>query len=270
MRQRHSMLVILLSLMVASAHAQKIDRTTGRVAGMKPGFTPLPEVEGPATQVLWDLTHGVYVDYEPTVGYTELVAMLASNAYAVSTTAAGIDNVDLAPYDILVICLGSAWDSPYTASEVTAIQSFVASGKGVLVMADNANTPNANINPITQAFGTTCGVSTLDTFGLTFSNFAAHPIFSGVSSVTYANSGELDGTTPSIEVAFTDTNQPTVTVVGPCSMVVTGDISFCIDGLLTYGDNEVFTQNIFDALAGRICTVGVQPSTWGALKVRYR
>jgi hypothetical protein len=53
-------------------------------------------------------------------------------------------------------------------------------------------------------------------------------------------------------------------------MVVTGDISFCINGLLTYGDNERFTQNIFDALSGRICTVAVQSSTWGTLKVRYR
>ena len=100
--------------------------------------------------VLWDLTHGVYFTYEPTGDYSELVAMLASNAYVVSTTAAGIDNVDLAPYDIIVICLGSAWDSPYTASEVTAIQSFVARGKGVFVMAENANTPNANIQPITK------------------------------------------------------------------------------------------------------------------------
>lgn len=269
MRQRHSMLVILLSLMVASAHAQEIDRTTGRVAGMKPGFTPLPEVEGPAAKVLWDLTHGVYSDYQPTGDFSELVAMLASNAYEVSTTAAGIDNVDLAPYDILVICLGSAWNSPYTASEVTAIQSFVARGKGVFVMAENANAPNANINPITQAFGTTCGVSTLGQLDTTFSNFATHPIFSGVSSVTYWTSGELDGTTPSVEVAFTNTNQPTVTVIGPCSMVVTGDM-FCINGLLTFSDNERFTRNIFDALSGRICTVGVQPSTWGVLKVRYR
>ena len=50
----------------------------------------------PAEEVLWDLTHGVYVDtdedYHPDADYSDLLALLESIGYYVSTTEDGIAN----------------------------------------------------------------------------------------------------------------------------------------------------------------------------------
>ena len=243
-----------------------IDLTSGLPAGGVE-TTPLPDND-PVYDVLWDLTHGVLASYEPTGHYSDMVAALAANGYATTTTAAGIHNIDLSSYEIIVVAVVSAWDSPYTAPEVGAIQDFVALGGAVLVMGDNPNCPNGNVNPVTEAFGVTCGVSFLSPNDLYFTDFAPHQIFDGVTTVYYRQAGEISASSPAIPLAWTDAGELTIASVEPCQMIVTGDCNFCDNNHLSFADNLQFLLNVFDCLATG--TSPVEDSTWGTIKATYR
>jgi hypothetical protein len=232
--------------------AGQIDATTGEA------FRPAPHQDLTAEKmdttggtVLWDLTHGVYFNYEPSGRFSSVVSLLASEGYTVDTTTAGVDNVDLSVYDVLVVCVGSAWYSAYTASEITAIETFVNNGGGLLVMGENTNTPNGNINPVAQAFGATCGVSYLTPDDLYFANFAAHAIFTGCSQIYYRAAGELSASSPGQLVAWADTGEGTVAVAesGAGRIVVTGDADFCANSYIGNADNQLFAEDVFDWLA---------------------
>ncbi|MHC4317746.1 MAG: hypothetical protein ACYS1B_04295 [Planctomycetota bacterium] len=111
-RTRIALAAILLAGPAAHARTAQTDLTTG-LSATPCAYTAIPEPAG-AVNVLWDLTHGIYLDYEPAGRFSGLVGMLSGMGYGFTTTDAGIDNIDLSPYDILVICVGSSWDSPYT------------------------------------------------------------------------------------------------------------------------------------------------------------
>jgi len=229
--------------------------------------TPLPDND-PVYDVLWDLTHGVYLDYEPTGWHSDLVAALAANGYVTTTTAAGVHNIDLSSYEIIVIALVSAWDSPYTTPEVQAIQDFMSLGGAVLVMGENTDCPNGNINPVTQNFGVTCGVSFPSPNDLYLTDFAPHQIFDGVTTVYYRAAGEISASDPGIPIAWTDLGEAMIASVGPCQMIVTGDCNFCENDHLGTADNLQFAMNVFDCLATG--SSPVEGSTWGAIKALYR
>ncbi|MBN2375822.1 MAG: hypothetical protein JXD22_05455 [Sedimentisphaerales bacterium] len=198
--------------------------------------------------ILWDLTHGMYSStYSPFTGYSTLTSLLQSKGFAVYTTDVGIENVNLNDYDILVVCLGSAWDSAYTTSEVAAIETFVANGGGLLIMGDNAGCPNANINPVATSFGVTCGVSTISDLDLYITNLADHAIFSGCSQLYYRAAGEISASTPAVPAAWAPTGEQTVAYCSSTSgaVVVTGEISFCHNDYITTSDNQQFIENIF-------------------------
>ena len=249
-----------------------MDDTIDITTGLPPReivTTQLPDND-PIYDVLWDLTHGVVFGYEPASFYSDVVGMLAANGYVTTTTDAGIHNIDLSSYEIIVIALGSAWYSVYTAAEVQAVQDFVAAGGGVLVMSENTDCPNENINPITQAFGVTCGVSFPNPLDLFFTDFAAHQIFDGVTTVYFRAAGELSASAPGIPLAWTDAGEEMIASVEPCRMLVTGDANFCDNDCMATGgaQNEQFILNIFECLATG--TSPVEDSTWGTIKALYR
>ena len=74
-----------------------------------------PKIASAGGSILWDLTHGVYLDYQPSGRFSSLTALLQSSGYTMETTDVGVDNVDLSRYDVLVVCLGSAHNSIYTS-----------------------------------------------------------------------------------------------------------------------------------------------------------
>ncbi|UCF42388.1 MAG: DUF5011 domain-containing protein [Planctomycetota bacterium] len=227
----------------------ELDVTTG-AAVKAVGHASLSAIGMSASggSILWDLTHGVYIDYRPSGDFSSLVSVLGSAGYSVSTTSAGVDHVDLSAYDVLVVCLGSAWDSSYTAFEVSAIETFVNNGGGLLILGDNSNCPNGNVNPVAQVFGVTCGASSQYT-GY-FSSWSSHPIFTDCSQVYYGTGGEISAVPPGELVAWTSTGHGTVAVAsGSGRVVVTGDINFCANRNLSKYDNQLFAENIFDWLS---------------------
>ncbi len=202
-------------------------------------------------RVLWDLTHGVYLGYEPSNYYTSLVSLLGAKGYTVETINNGILNVDLNQYGVLVINLGSSYYSAYSPEEVQAISNYVQNGGGLLVMGDNIGTPNQNINPVAQQFGTTAGVSDLQPDDLYINNFIQHPIFNGVTQFIYRAAGEIDALAPSEEIAWAG-NLGALSVVNNYNLgkvVLTGDINFADNTYITQENNQLLSENIFDWLS---------------------
>jgi hypothetical protein len=226
------------------------DATTGRPVVNAPHQDLSPQaLAATGGSVLWDLTHGVYLGYEPGGSYSSLTALLNSAGYTVDTTAAGVNNVDLFNYDLLVVSLGSNWYSAYTVPEVAAIDAFVHAGGGLLIMCDNPATPNGNVNPVALEFGTTCGGAALNLLPLT--DFAAHPVFAGVSQVEFATGGELAASSPSGLVAFDSDGKAGVALAEAAAgrVAVVGDFNLWDNSYLAEASNQRFAENVFHWLS---------------------
>lgn len=233
----------------------EVNPSTGEVfapASEAVELTPLLETDG-GYDVLWDLTHGVSLGYEPSNRYSSLASLLGSAGYTVHTTTSGVESVDLGNYAVLVVCLGSAWTTAYTAGEVAAIEEFVQNGGGLLVLGDNTDCPNANINPVAQEFGTTCGLSYLSPPDLYIWDMDGHPIFDGVSEFYLRAAGELGVVSPSQEVAWTpsDGGEPVVSVAeaGAGRVVVVGDFNLWDNDYIVNSQNQLLAENTFNWLA---------------------
>jgi len=247
------------------AAAAEIDLTTGLPAtDVVSGF-----VSRDAGLVLWDITHGVYLDYQPSGRYSVLAGLLASTGNSITVTNQGIDTFDLSPFCVLVIVFGSPGDPPYTASEVEAITAFVADGGGLLVLADNPATVCApRLNPVTQAFGTTITDSYPTPTDQYITSLATHEIFTGVNELNFIAVGELDGVAPSAEVAWTYNAEPMITVVDPHGVVITADANFCSNDFIGGSDNEAFILNVFAYLCSG--PVGTETRSWSGVKAMFR
>ena len=214
--------------------------------------------------VLWDTTHGVYLNYQPYVRFTQLVAMLADSGYTIECCGTGIHTVDLSQYDVIVICVGSSWNSSYTQEEIDSLMNYYDQGHerviltgdmnfceniyfseadnipftynvyewlattgGILIMGDNAGCNNWNINPVADAFHMIAGLSSISPSDLYFSNFAAHPIFDDISEIYYRAAGEIAATSPAEVIAWTDANVPVIAVLDEAPGIKTqeGDVS---------------------------------------------
>ena len=255
------------------------DVLSGTSATTQPGDVVLAGgTGGSGGDVLWDLTHGVGEDLQPSGEYSNLVARLAGSGYTVTTTTAGLANLDLSPYEVIVVNLGSAWNSQYTTAEVAAVETFVQGGGGVLIQGDAAGLANSNVNPIAQAFGSTVGVSTLSPTDLYVSNFAAHPVFSGISQIGCIYAGEVTASSPSALVAFEPGGKGVATAaeVAAGRVVALGDLNLWANGYLTRSDNALFADNVFSWLSensgyvpsGTVVSTEISPASleeWGTL-----
>ncbi|MGB7055760.1 MAG: T9SS type A sorting domain-containing protein [bacterium] len=239
---------VIVFLPLTSAHAEVIDLTTGHSYIQGQETVTIPEHKGVRQHaVLWDTTHGVYLNYQPFGRYNILVANLADSGFTMSTCGTGLHTVDLSQYDVIVITVGSSWNSSYTQEEIDSLVSYynqynqrvlltgdmnfcediyiansdnvafsdnrfdwLAESGGILIMGDNPGCNNSNINPVANAFNMTAGVGGLSPSDLYFTNFAAHPVFNGITEIYYRAAGEVAATTPAAAIAWTATNQPTI------------------------------------------------------------
>ncbi|UCF70231.1 MAG: T9SS type A sorting domain-containing protein [candidate division WOR-3 bacterium] len=252
MVRQSSVLTVLIALIgfthMLHADAMPTDVTTGCPAVLVHEKVETPTV-GPLRQhsVLWDTTHGTYLNYVPSIRYSTLLANLADSGYTVDYCGTGVHTVDLMQYDVVLINLVNNWNSAYTAEEVDSLVSFydqdnqrvlltgdmnfcenmylsyadnvpfidnvfdwLSETGGILIMGDNLGCPNVNINPIANAFHMTAGISNLTPTDLYFSNFALHPVFNGIDTVYYRAAGDVAATTPAEPIAWTVMNLPTV------------------------------------------------------------
>ncbi len=250
--------------MATSVHGSDIDIATD-LPTVAAGHEPLPR-GGRNDQILWDLTHGVYLTYEPSGKYADLTAQLAGEGFDMETTDLGVNNIDLTPYEMIVIAVGSSWNSTYTGAEVTAIENFVNAGGGLLVMGDNPGCPNGNINPVSTVFGVTCGVSTGEPSDIYFTDFISHAIFDGIGTIYYRYAGAVSASPPASEAAWSPNYSDVMIGLVETSprVVVLSDMNIFDSSYYSIADNIAFSLNLFHWLAGH--GVALEQDTWGAIK----
>jgi hypothetical protein len=227
-------LAVIAFMHVMYAGALPTDMTTGcRVVDVQETLET-PKVERLRQySVLWDTTHGTYLNYVPSVRYSSLIANLADSGYTVDFCGTGVHTVDLTQYDVIFINLVNSWNSPYTSEEVDSLVSYynqdnqrvlltgdmsfcentylsyadnvpfignvfdwLSETGGILIMGDGGGCPNVNINPIAAAFNMTAGITALAPTDL--------------DTIYYRAAGEVAATTPAEPIAWTVTNQPTI------------------------------------------------------------
>lgn len=258
--------LISLVLMVAGiAAAAEKDLSTGRPGtDVESGFVSLD-----SGNVLWDISHGVYYDYQPSGRFSIFAELLALAGNSITVSDQGVENIDLSHYCVLVIAFGAAEDPPYTAGEVEVITTYVENGGGLLVLADNPRTfAGPRLNPVTQAFGTTITESHVYPVDLFSTDLAAHEIFSGVNEINFTRSAQLTAIAPSVEVAWSDNEDVLVTVVEPHKVVITGDANFCDNNHIGAVDNTSFALNVFAWLCSG--PVGIESKSWSGVKAMFR
>lgn len=216
--------------------------------------------------VLWDTSHGVYVSttfggdgYQPSQNgyYQKLAEHLGNNDFTIDITSQGFLTDDPGEYDVIVVCLTSAFYISYTSAEVERIVDFVDDGGGLLIMGDMQTTPNANIQPVASEFGITLGVSNLNPTEIYTTEYTAHPIFDGVNEIFMYAAAELSAQTPAFPVAWQEGTTKTIAAVaqhGQGRVVALGDCSLwswvdIYEERFYTADNPQFAVSTFNYLA---------------------
>ncbi len=214
-----------------------------------------------AYAVLWDTSHGVVGDgdYQPSGYYQTLVQHLGNNGFTVDTTSDGFLIDDPADYDVIVVCMASAYDTAYTSGEVERILSFVNNGGGLLIMGDRQDRPgkdNEHIQPVADEFGVILGISNLDLLHLYTSGMIDHAIFDGIGGIYMYAAGELTASSPTFAGAWKEGTGETIAAVaeyGQGRVVALGDCSLWTASdnwdYFHEVDNPQFSVNTFEYLA---------------------
>ena len=217
--------------------------------------------------VLWDTSHGIANSgqYQPSGYYQALSEHLGDNDFTTVTTSQGFLVDDPVGYDVIVVCLTSAFDSSYTTAEVERIVDFVDDGGGLLIMGDRQSAPNANIEPVASQFGITFGPDVVSSYPNFFDVYTSeldlsHSVFSDFATTDeifmYAAS-ELSVTDPAFPIAWQEGTGKTIAAAaqyGQGRVVALGDCSLwpLSDSSWDYfheADNPQFALNTFTYLA---------------------
>ena len=217
-----------------------------------------------AKNVLWDTSHGIYLDYEPSGRFQPLVQNLVLNGFSVDTTNRGFLVDDPTGYDVIVVCAASAWDSTYSSSEVVRIMDFVNSGGGLLIMGENTTCPNANIQPVASVFGVSLGLSLIEPLDTYTSDLASHPVFNGVNEICMRAAGEISASAPLTELAWQEATGEALVAAGTYGngrIVAIGDTIFADTAYYNQVDDRLFSINTFEYLVApepaTMCLLGL-------------
>ena len=210
--------------------------------------------------VLWDTSHGVANggNYQPSGYYQTLAQHLGDNGFTIDTTSDGFLVDDPGEYDVIVVCLASAYYSAYAPEEVERIVDFVEDGGGLLLMGDQQNRPNAYIQTIASEFGITFGPTDIEPWELYTSELADHSVFDNVDTIFMYAATELSVSGPAssvawqagsgkIMVAVAEAEQGRVVAIGDCTLwAVNPGVP---DGYFYEADNPEFSVDTFTYLA---------------------
>ena len=229
-------------------------------------FVLLTPMSATSYTVLWDTSHEVYVSstfggdgYQPSQDgyYHALSEHLGNNGFTVDITSQGFLTNDPTGYDVIVVCLTSAFYSSYTSAEVDRIVDFVDNGGGLLIMGDRQAAPNANIQPVASEFGITLGISDLTSPEIYTTEHTDHPIFNGVNEIFMYAAAELSADTPALPTAWQEGTTNAIAAVaqyGQGRVVALGDCSMwswvnLYEERFNKADNPQFAVSTFSFLA---------------------
>jgi len=210
-----------------------------------------------AESVLWDTRHSA-AGYDYLSDHGALVGDLTTNQGYAFSDSDGVSFTDenLANYGSVVVSVLAAEGGAYTGSEVAQLADYVYNGGGLLILGENSYKPNANIEPLSKAFGVTLSVWDIPVTGLDVPYFAEHEIFNNVDTIHFQAPGEIDQATgievltPATELAWADAGHVYCLIAGTSYgdgyVVTIGDTSLLRDTYLGEQDNLQFAVNTFD------------------------
>ncbi len=179
---------------------------------------------------------------------------------------------DLSQYAVIVISTPSTL---YEESQIQAVKTFVESGGGLMLLAEENNRDGTTLvlNQLSQTFSVTFNTDRIyddhsyfqHTSWITLTAFPSHPVFQGITTIVYTSgcSIEADGVlVKSSENAYSEKYDG-------LSIHEKGDLPACMafleigkgrifacgdkelfDTYLSLKDNTLFAMNVFDWLAG--------------------
>lgn len=214
-------------------------------------FTLLTGNQCLAGRVLWDISHGVYLDYQPSGRYSSLVGDLETASFTVDTTTTGFLVDEPSDYDVIVIrgyCLPGEW---YTSAEAEVIEQFVSNGGGLLILGDNISLAPWKYETVASKFGLSFAISEIDPYDTYTTSLDTHPVFDGISQIYMRAAGEIASTGGLAEVAWQEWTSNALAAAGTFGdgrVVALGDSNIFDNSYIGYVDNQPFAMNTFNYL----------------------
>lgn len=242
-----------------------IDLSTGKEAVDAAPKNPWPVIPSgsKAGAVLWDYTHDPFCPgycYTLDDRYATFVSLMNANGYTFDTTRAGVNNVNLSAYRIVVINLTSNWNSAYTAAEAESLVAFVNRGGSLLIISENTACPNGNLTQITSRFNFTVGLGNPQSC---YSSFTSNPtyssIFAGISSGNLCTDapGAVGASAPSETIGWMGSPAG---AAGRCEngkggvLLISDANHWDVNNLYDGTQNDLFALQVFAWLSNPPCT----------------
>jgi hypothetical protein len=194
-------------------------------------------IVSPLRYVLFDQTHGT-----DNIGwYSILVTNLTLSGYIVNTHTSGpINTTILADYDVFVIPQAH---NPYDSSELWAIQNFVVTGGGLLVIGDDEPSLYTDLTSFADIKWTSGGRSGITT------DITPHEITQGVSSVYLASPSAVMTVTTVAKDLVRDPVGGIVLAASLGNVIGFADDDSLRNGGIPSRDNLQLANNMIDWLA---------------------
>ncbi|MBN2228397.1 MAG: hypothetical protein JW779_02315 [Candidatus Thorarchaeota archaeon] len=217
----------------------------------------------PKGRILIDYTNFPYygVDAGDPTGYTaqgryaQLRNLWVNHTFTVdklySEDTTELTSSILSKYDMLFI---NTPDENYTASEITAIQNWIASGGGLLILGDSSGfiTRNARINDILDGYDLSISGINYHTNQFIADNKTFHPINELVTTLTFQGGCYVNTTGSAVSIWRDDYGEvAAIQEVGAGRIFLASDINF-LGNYILYDDNAHFGLNI----ANWLCSGG--------------
>jgi hypothetical protein len=138
----------------------------------------------PPFLVYWDISHNVVDEYQPSGRYSVLVDHLAPFGFQFTEGTTSLDSVDLNAYDVLVLANGSFATFFPSIAEIAAVESFVRSGGGLLILSEIAGSSGvAKIQQFANLFSAQVGLARFPPDDVFSTNVGLHPSVAGVDQI---------------------------------------------------------------------------------------
>ncbi len=201
--------------------------------------------------LLWVNTYGTYLSYDLNGSFSGLRDTLLAHGHSIEQRTDHVDAIDLSPYDVVIVCLGSNWNGSFTASEAHALAQFVRQGKGLLIMSENNACPNGNLQALMDTFSFTAGG--VDPGDVDMSNFTSEApwanMFAGVSALHFDDPGAVTGPNWLIEYGGNYFAAAQCFGAGPQGVpMIIGDINIWDNTNLNLQNNKTFLLNVVSFL----------------------
>jgi len=147
----------------------------------------LPSAARSLDTVMLEASHGFAAGLGPGA-YQQLQDALAGWGLPVTVSTADLTTVDLTAMAVVILSVDWLQGGPYAAAERDILTAFVDQGGSLLALGGATALDNAHLNPVTSAYGITCGLADADGAVLLITG---HPVAAGLTGWDLGPAGVL-------------------------------------------------------------------------------